>query len=953
MRRTTFLLLFLFIWTAPEHLASDTSELESGAVAIIGKNCLPCHNADQKTAGLVLDRRESALKGGNSGPALVPHHSADSLLIKKIMAGQMPPGNPLSNQDRETLRQWVEAGASWSELLAKAPAKRPRGDMNWWAFQPLGKPEVPDPPNLPKDWSHSVIDRFIYAKLLEKGLQPSLPAARTTLIRRATFDLLGLPPTPEDVEAFINDNSPDAYEKLVDRLLASPQYGERWGRHWLDVIRFGESHGYEQNHLRQQAWPFRDYIIQSFNQDKPFTQMILEQLAGDQLAPDDPGISVGTGFLVAGTHDTVTIENIEGKLQQRANDLDDMVSTTGAAFLGLTVGCARCHDHKFDPILQSDYYRIQAAFGGVQHGEREWTTLGEKERHAAREKPLLEKQQQIIAKMNALKEKARPLVESQKGEITQRLRPAVSSRRNEETFPPVATRFVRMTIIATTKNHPPALDELEIWTAGPDPKNVALASYGSKARARKTRTDEKDPNFYKVEFLNDGKTDEIWISGEAGTGELTLELPRIETIGRISWSRDRPGANQGKFVGYLPVRYAFEISTDGLNWQKIAGSEDRLPYDEEERQEFFLLAVLSDSDRLDWETLKAQKTKLQETLAALPTLPRAYTGTFEQPKEPAYLLKRGNPVDKGQVIPPGSLSTLERMLPGYQLDSNTPEGERRLALARWMIDERNALTARVLANRIWHYHFGKGFVGTPSDFGFNGDRPTHPELLEWMAGHLQELGWRLKPLHREIMLSATYRQASTSRPEETSIDNESRYLWRYPPRRLEAEAVRDSILVVSGKLNPRMGGPGFRLYKYTVDNVATYYPLEEFDPSTFRRAVYQQTARSVKDDLMSLYDCPDSTSPDPKRVVTTTALQALSLLNSTFIIDQANFFAERLIRETNGSDFQAQAIRGFQLAFGRRRTTLELNMAAAFIKQNGLMAFCRILFNANEFIYVM
>ncbi len=474
MRRTIFLLLFFLFLTAPEHLASDTSELESGAVAIIGKNCLPCHNADQKTAGLMLDRREGALKGGNSGPALVPHQPADSLLIKKIMAGEMPPGNPLSNQDREALRQWVEAGAPWSEPVAKAPAKHPRGDMNWWALQPLRKPQVPNPSNIPHDWTHTAIDRFIYAKLQEKGLQPSPPADRTTLIRRATYDLLGLPPTPEEVEAFVNNNNPDAYEKLVDRLLNSPQYGERWGRHWLDVIRFGESQGYEQNHLREQAWPFRDYIIKSFNQDKPFTQMILEQLAGDQIAPDDPEALVGTGFLVAGTHDTVTIENIEGKLQQRANDLDDMVSTTGAAFLGLTIGCARCHDHKFDPIQQADYYRIQAAFGGVQHGEREWTTLALKERRAGQETPLLEKQQQVMAQMKTLKEQAKPLVEAQREEITRRLRPAISARGNEEDFAPVTARFVRMTIIATTKNHPPALDELEIWTTGPDPPECRL-----------------------------------------------------------------------------------------------------------------------------------------------------------------------------------------------------------------------------------------------------------------------------------------------------------------------------------------------------------------------------------------------------------------------------------------------------------------------------------------------
>jgi hypothetical protein len=310
-----------------------------------------------------------------------------------------------------------------------------------------------------------------------------------------------------------------------------------------------------------------------------------------------------------------------------------------------------------------------------------------------------------------------------------------------------------------------------------------------------------------------------------------------------------------------------------------------------------------------------------------------------------HVLLKSNWLAPGDVVEPDT----PRAFP--PLPAGAPKN--RLSVARWLVSPENPLTARVMVNRVWQWHFGKGLVRSVDNFGLIGEKPTHPELLDYLATELMDGGWDLKKLHKRIVLSATYRQASANHPGDASIDNESRFLWRYPPRRLEAEEMLDSILAVSGKLNRTMGGPGFRLYNYTVDNVATYYPLESFEPSTFRRAVYYQTARSVKDDLMSLYDCPDSTSPDPKRVVTTTALQALSLLNSTFIIGQAKFFAERLIRETSEGDVQSQAIQGFQLAFGRRPTTIELNKAVEFIRHNGLMAFCRILFNANEFVYVI
>ncbi len=934
--------------------AQEVSTLEDRATGILTQRCLSCHNSELKTAGLVLANRESALKGGKSGPALVPNRAETSLMVRKVLAGQMPPGDPLPKEDRETLRAWVEAGAPWKETLSmsKGAAQRQRANLDWWSLQPLSTANPPSPLNSPAGWS-GPIDRFVFAKMQEKGLQPSPPADRRTLVRRATFDLLGLPPTPEQVEAFVSDKSPDAYEKLIDRLLASRHYGEQWGRHWLDVVRFGESHGYEPNHLRDKAWPYRDYIIESLNADKPFDRMVLEQLAGDQIAPDDPKIEVATGFLVAGVHDVVKIENIEGQLQQRANDLDDIVLTTGAAFLGLTVNCARCHDHKFDPILQADYYRMQAAFAGVQHAEREVATSEEKAKRSALEKPIQEALEAAKSRLQALKSQGEPLVNQSRSEIAKQYRPPVDSKVNEESFPPIAARFIRMTILAATQNQEPALDELEVWSHGRESVNVALSERGTKATARSTRTDGTNTSFYRVEYLNDGKTDETWISGERNAGQVTLELPDQQTVSRIVWSRDRLGANQERFLSRLPIQYLFEASRDGKEWQKIASSEDRLPYTEQDREEFFLMAVLSASEREEWQSLKQRKETLEKQLSSLAELPRAYIGQFKQPADPTCLLKRGNPMDKGEVMAPGGLSTLKPMLPAFQLEVDAPEGERRLALARWIVDERNALTARVLANRVWHYHFGKGLVGTPSDFGFNGDKPTHPELLDWLAGRLQTLSWRLKPFHRELMLSAAYRQSSGNSAAAAAIDGEARYLWRFPPRRLEAEAIRDSILAVSGKLDSRMGGPGFRLYTYRVDNVATYGYPEKFGAETYRRSVYHQTARSVKDDMLGPFDCPDATLPEPKRVVTTTALQALSLLNNPFMLDQARFFAERLVREAGDNDINRQVRRAFELTLGRPPTEVELTESAQLIRRHGLRIFCRTLLNTNEFVYLM
>ncbi len=523
----------------------------------------------------------------------------------------------------------------------------------------------------------------------------------------------------------------------------------------------------------------------------------------------------------------------------------------------------------------------------------------------------------------------------------------------EETFPALDARYVRMTITAVAKaKDVSVLDELEVWTAGRKPGNVALSSLGAKVTARSTRKEDASANTYGVEPVIDGRFDRYWWSDEKGAGQVTIELPGLYRIDRVFWSRDRQGAYGHIHLRNVPVGYVIEVSTDGEEWEAVADTNNRLPYDTKEREEFLLVEALTEQQRVRWDKLAGRQQELDEEQKSLEPLPMSYSGIMSQAKEPSHLLERGNPMKPGKVVSPGNLSALADLVPPFELPPDAPESERRLALARWITHDQNALTARVLANRIWHYHFGTGLVATPNDFGFNGARPTHPELLDWLAGRIQILGWRWKPFHKEIMMSMTYRQSSRHVADFAEIDQDARYLWRFPPRRLEAETIRDSILAVSGKLDLRMGGPGFRLYRYTVDNVATYYPQEEFDESTFRRAVYHQNARAVKPGLLGPFDCPDSALSTPRREVTTSPLQALTLLNGRFSLQQARFLAERIAAEA-GEDAGAQVDRAFGLAFGRVPETGEREAAVGLIERHGLAVFCRALINSNEFIYVM
>lgn len=912
---------------------------------ILQERCAACHSGAGAQQGFRVASVPELLEGGESGPALAPGEPGASLIMSKIQGSRpaMPPtGEPLAAEEIALLGAWIAGGAPDDSTLGTAePA------AGWWSLQPLQDPPVERPES---PWARTPIDGFLLAAMRAQGLAPAGEADRRTLIRRLTFDLHGLPPTPGDMEAFAQDPRPNAYEALVDRLLADPAYGERWGRHWLDVARFGESNGYEQNHLRERAWPYRDWTIRAFNEDKAFDRMILEQLAGDQLAPGDPAVQAATGFLVAGPHDTVGIKNPAGEAQKRANHLDDMIMGTASAFLGLTVHCARCHDHKFDPIEHRDYYRLQAAFAGVWHGERDWDSPAAVREFEERSRPLAEEIRACEEKLEALRAGARERIEARRASILDRYRPAVDAAGTAETFQPVEARFVRLTIrAATARRSIVDLDEFEIWTAGPAARNAAL---GSVATASSTRVDEARPDTYAAANLVDGKFDRRWISAQGLPVWIQVELPKAERIERVAWSSDRLGGFRGRFGRPQPAAYRVQVSLDGEAWTTVATSQGRLPFSEQEREQLLLDAVFGPAEKQAWAALEARKQAMERQLKRLPKPRRAFLGRFEEPPEPTAIMLRGDPMKKGEQVAPASLSALAALLPDYSLEANAPEAERRLALARWIASERNALTARVIANRIWLHHFGRPFVHTPSDFGLNGGKPTHPELLDWLAGRLVRAhGWRLKPLHREIVLSAAYRQSAEHRADAARIDSDGNYLWRFPPRRLSAEEVRDAILAVSGNLDRAMGGPGFRLYRYTVDNVATYYPLEEFSPATFRRSVYHQHARSVKPELLGQFDCPDTSLPAPKRISTTSPLQALSLLNNAFVLDQASAFSRR-IDAVARADPRRRVGSAWRLAFGREPTEAEFDRADRFIDEYGLAAFSRAILNANEFLYV-
>jgi mono/diheme cytochrome c family protein len=1095
---------------AAEDAASSPAFFESKIRPLLLKHCTECHGEKKQKGELRLDLKAAAFKGGETGAAIVAGDSGKSPLLQRILSDEsdekMPPkGERLSRDEIALLKTWIENGAVWPESEADKAALVDNR-LQHWAFQPVRV----SPPK-------TSIDAFLGAKLHERGLAFSPEADRPTLIRRVSLDLTGLLPSPEAIEAFEHDTAPAAYENLVERLLGSERFGEKWARHWLDVVRFAESDGFEKNDARANAWPYRDYVIEAFNRDKPFDQFVREQLAGDTLGAD-----AATGFLVGGAVDRVKSKDPVLTANQRADELHDMVSTTAATFLGLTVNCARCHDHKFDPISARDYYAMTAMLQGVQHGERPLRTA----QTEAYQKKAAELRQQIgpieaslgkiqpLAHLNRtllIDDSANPSASGRPGvtqieqpingeplvyspgkergqagdpgdltrlpnlgrgyrywkpgagsgenlfswdpKLTGRyriwlswgagtphtkdavymldrdgdlsttddqtrialvnqsgfadgtavageqkrwsgfslageydlnpasvvllrggpkggvhtadvvafeevvagakagtqppLRAPVTPLVNEDRFEPVNAKYLRFSIHKST-NTQPCIDELEVYGGSQGTKNVASAQYGTRVSASGTFANGSDPK-HQLSHLNDGRygNDFSWISSQKDGGWVQLEFAKPEEIRRVVWSRDRTTDPKVRpYEDRLVLGYRIEVSLNGQEWTLVASSADRL--ETTYRTQVPSIPTVSDlsaAQLQEFAGLNSKRLQLQNEIKNLTRKTLAYVGTFREPG-PTHRNFRGDPTQPREEVAPGALA---RIGPTLALEAETPEKERRAALAEWMVDPKNPLTARVIVNRLWHYHFGTGLVDTPSDFGINGSRPTHPELLDWLASELVAHGWSLKYIHRLILHSAAYRQKSDSRETALQVDSSTRLLWRFPPRRMEAEAVRDSILEVSGKLDLRAGGPGFDLFVPNTNYVKVYVTRTEYGPEEFRRMVYQSKPRSMLDDLFGAFDCPDAGQPAPKRNSSTTPLQALNLLNSHFALQQSGFFAERLQKEA-GAEPNAQVRRAFQLVFGRVPSSEELADSVSLVTQHGLPMLCRALFNSNEFI---
>ncbi len=912
-------------------------------------HCIKCHGKDKQRGDLRLDEKAAALKGGESfAPAIIPGNGTDSPLVRftaGIVEGmQMPPEGErkLSNDEIGLLRAWIDQGAKWPDDPA------PKSDVvEHWSFQILKRPAIPIVSKTNEIWSRNPIDSFVAEKLEGvNGSQnsgksidplPSIEAGRLTLIRRVTFDLIGLPASPDEVTEFLSDTHPDAFERLVDRLLASPHFGERWARHWLDIVKFAESDGFETNQPRPNAWPYRDYVIRAFNDDKPVNQFLFEQLAGDTVGVDD-----ATGFLVSGAMDRVKSPDPGLTAQQRADELHDMVSTTSSAFMGLTVGCARCHNHKFDPITQADYYGMKAVFAGVQHGDRPMKTANFEKRQKSmevirEELIVVDRQLSRLVELSAERESQNP--------NPSRLRPPVQRQANVERFAPVNARFVKFRIEATTGGEP-CLDELEVFEtntpSGTKPRNVALASQGTVARSSSNLPGYE---IHQLKFVNDGRygNSASWISNEPGRGWVMLEFAEPFEVDRVVWSRDRP--DDGKFQDRIPTRYRIEAGLTAESLKVVATSDDRIPF-KGKTTSAPTFDGLNDEERSLAKQLTLQREKLQQRLQALSMMEVVYAGRFVTP-EPTYRFHRGDPLQPKEAAPPAGLRAFGSP---WQLGSECADSDRRRALAVWITSSDHPLTARVMVNRIWQFHFGQGLVSTPSDFGRNGVPPSHPSLLNWLASELHTNGLP-KRLHRLMVTSATYQQSSEARSDCIRLDATTRLLWRYPPRRLEAESIRDAILAIAGNIDDRMYGPGFDLFETNTNYVKVYTSKREFSPAEWRRMVYQSKPRMQLDEIFGQFDCPDAGQIAPKRTSSITALQALNLLNSRFILRQASEFANRLRRDA-GDNSAAQVQQAFELAFHRKPTTEEIVEACRFILAHGLEAFCRATFNTNEFLFV-
>ena len=964
------------------------------------QRCTSCHGPDKQKSGFRLDVRRSALKGGDLGQAIMSGKGEESPLVRYIAGLEegllMPPeGDPLTSEEISLVRRWIDEGATWPDALSGEellPAQI------WWSLRPLATVAIPFGAPATIDRQRSPIDSFITAKLVDKGLESSEPASRQILIRRVTFDLHGLPPTPEDVQEFVGDARSDAYERLVDRLLASPRRGERAARHWMDIVHFAETHGHDQDRIRENAWPYRDYLIEAFNADRPFQRFIKEQLAADSFFPEDPSLVKALGFIAAGPWDESSLKDIRDDTLDRQIahyiDRDDMVATTMSTFTSMTVHCARCHDHKFEPISQKDYYSLQAVFAGVERANRAYDPdplvnhrrqeLKQDLANISRRDPTL------LAKLHepAFQEKLAAWEEKISHETVEwhALTPTSWSSSDGSTLKlevdqsicasgmipekDTYTVMVRGDIPNITAVRLEVLTDSSLPQSGPG-RNANGNLHLSEVRVESSSSSEGDAVWTPVpivravaDFNQADWTIQQAIDGNESTawGIFPEVSKPHEAIFRF---KEPVSASESKVLkiglaqlhgrGHLIGRFRISVTGDPeperlVKLPKNVALLLQTPVDQRTREQVEEVA------------LYFLRENLERELASLPQQQMVYAGTsdfvpigsFKPSPEPraVHVLIRGEITKPAALVEPGALASVTG--PTFQLSNPNDESARRAALADWISNPKNPLTWRSIVNRIWQNHFGRGIVDTPSDFGRMGSLPINPELLDWLASEFLESGGSIRELDRMIVTSATYQQSSASSPSQDLIDGDNRFLWRMNRTRLDAESIRDAVLQDSERLDLTMGGPSDRQFAMKpgihVTPDVNYGEFNWSSPGSSRRSVYRFLFRSLPDPFIDCLDGADASQLTATRNVSVTPLQALVMLNDEFMLMHSEALAQRI--ETASSERATRIRFACQWTLGREPAGEEMREFTAFVESNGLPAFCRALFNSNEFVFV-
>ena len=999
-------------------MAKSTEIFTAHVRAIFTEHCLKCHGGEKTNGELDLATREGLLKGGEQGPAVVIGKPNESLLLRLIRHEDEPhmpeDAAKLPDVAIEQIAAWVASGAAYDKPLVDAAAtlvnrKVTEKDREFWSFLPLTRPPVPTVKH--ETWCRTPVDHFVLSALEAKGLAPNGPAERRRLIRRAYFDLVGLPPSPAVVEAFVADPAADVYDRLVDRLLASPHYGERWGRHWLDPARFAESHGYEQDYDRPAAYHYRDFVIQALNADMPFDRFVRLQLAGDEIEPDNNQALMATGFLAAGTHATqITANQVE---KERYDELDDMAATVGTAMLGLTIGCARCHDHKFDPIPQADYYRVVSTFTTTVRSEVELDFHPERYRaaqaafdrdHAPLVDALAKFESQELPSRFAAFLAAPPKPMAPKWLIVDA---ANTKSDGGATFTPQsdgsylvggknATNEVYTIVVQTKRqgitavrlealaddslpkrgpgrapNGNFALSNLQLWVAAagaqgpgaPVKLTQPLATFSQESLPVASAIDDNKKSAWAVDpqvGQNQAASFEI---------ETPVSNPQGTTLTFTLKFENNAGHNLGRFrLSLSTAAKPVGLEGDEAAERRIDEVNQALATPAAERTEAQRATLLDWYRRQDetWQKLngavqehakqtpKPELTKVMIASEGLPAIRFHTQGADFFDK--TYYLRRGDLNQKVGEASSGFLQVLVRVPDGEQHWRSTPPAGSRLSLRRtglahWITDVDGGaghLLARVIVNRLWQHHLGRGLVATPSDFGASGQRPSHPELLDYLAGQLIEGGWRLKDVHKLIMTSAVYMQSVGTDAPRAAADPDNILLWHRSRQRLEAEVIRDAMLAVSGQLDERMYGPG------------------SLDETQRRRSIYFTVKRSQLVPSMMLFDAPDSLGGLGQRAATIVAPQALAMLNSALVQSSARALAHACL-SAPGCTTEAAIQRAYQTGLARTADAEELADSVAFFTraaetykaagktdatEAALADFCQVLLGMNEFIYI-